>query len=233
MQILVAYAQANGAALIQCSSPDSTLDNLSYLFDRNMPAKPALEVPGARFIKADLLAEDPADGVPDRFGPVAWCPSPKRPAAVAGELLLISKVPRDKLEPPFCYRLLRVANVPTGLALRAEDGGAVAVLPAATPKWNGLRDRLLPLMTDVTANVAVQEGVMLTVSSAKARLFGLPDATAAPHGYLVAGDTVQVLDESKRPLGWVKVRYVTKSGSVIEPWVRVGDLQGPAAEPSK
>ncbi|MDP9124155.1 MAG: hypothetical protein M3N82_06085, partial [Pseudomonadota bacterium] len=57
----------------------------------------------------------------------------------------------------------------------------------------------------------------------RAPLRDVADAKAAPHGFLVAGDAVTVID---RPAsgGLVKVLYVNAKGVAIERWIGKGDI---------
>jgi hypothetical protein len=223
--ILLAWRQAGGAVLIQCETADADMDKPSFVFDRRAPGGPAYELTGMRFFQASALPELAGGGAPDTFAAHALCRRPEPPLAAPGELLLGEKVPADDPKNPYCYRLLRVSTQAGGITIRADDGDA----PKASPThagWDRLAAKMSALIPAHAEAAARQDAV---VRHAKAPLRDAPDLAAAPHGYLVQGDAVAIVDRARSADGWLKVRYVGRSGSAIERWARADDLDVAAA----
>ena len=212
--LVVAWAQAGGAMAIECWTNDAAMEQPIYVFDRRNPAGPAWDLTGIRAFSPESLpqlAHVPGDGN-DALLPACRKPSP--PLMAPGELLLTEKVPSDNERHPYCYRVLRVSTTATGVAIRADDGRAPKASPA-NPDWHELATRMAALVghADVQARARV--------TRTRAPLRDRADLKSAPHGFLVAGDMVTVLE---REGSLVKVRYVTAKGVAIERWISKDDL---------
>ena len=214
--LVIAWAQAGGAMAIECWTADAPMDQPIYVFDRHNPAGPAYDLTGIRALSPEALpqlAHVPGEGN-DALLPACRRPSP--PTMAAGELLLTEKVSSDNERHPVCYRVLRVATAPTGVAIRADDGKPPKP-GAANPDWRDLVARMSALVAQADAPAHAR------VTRSRAPLRDKPDARSAPHGFLVAGDTVIVLDRSG-PGGLVKVLYTPAKGPAIERWIAPGDI---------
>jgi len=230
--LLLAWRQAGGATLIQCETSDADMDKPSFAFNRDLPAAPAFPLTGMRFFESDVLG---GGAVSDKFAARGFCQPPKPPRVAAGELLIGEKVPSDDEKNPYCYRVLRIATTPAGVVIRADDKDSPK--PAAThAEWDALAAKMTALIRAGGGTAAAVPGAPAAagtarVTAAKAPLRDSADAGAAAHGYLVQGDEVTLLDRSRAADGWLKVRYVGKSGKAIERWIRADDLDArvPAA----
>ena len=214
--LVIAWSQAGGAMAIQCMTDAAPLDQPIHVFDRRDPRAPVYDLTGIRAFTSETLpqlAHVPGDGN-DALLPACRRPAP--PTMALGELLLTEKVPSDNERHPYCYRVLRVASGPAGIAIRADDGR-----PPQPGKpdadWNPLAAKMAALVARAEAQSRAR------VVRTRAPLRDAPDAKARPRGFLVAGDTVTVLD---RPAGGglVKVLYVTAKGMAIERWIARGDI---------
>lgn len=143
LPVLVAYSESSGATLIQCGVAHGPEDTTTYLFDRASTGGAGLELAGTRFIKPDALAQAAERGVPDRFGPVPLCARPEPAAAVAGEFVLLAKMPAPDAGGAYCYRVIHAGARDGALALRAESGEPPAAAPTAHKKWGKLAARML------------------------------------------------------------------------------------------
>ena len=219
--VLVAYSQGGGATLIQCSARTDAAGNLSYLFDRHARGSGTFELAGTRFIKPDFLAEAVVEGVPDRFGALPLCAKLAPSAAVTGEILLVSKTLKSNADGAYCYRLLRAGTASGRLTIQADSGEAPAISKTANMKWAALASRILP---HIKGNAPASAGRMARVVQVKAPLFETPDADASSRAYLVEGDSVQLLDQSKSASGWLRVRFITKAGQKIDRWIQSAAL---------
>ena len=214
--LVLAWAQAGGAMAIQCWTSDAAMDQPIHVFDRRNPAGPAYDLTGVRAFSPEALAQlahVPGDGN-DALLPA--CRKPVPPLMAPGELLLTEKVPSDNERHPYCYRVLRVATLPSGVAIRADDGRSPRA-DAANAEWRELASRMTALVAQAQADAQVRS----RVTRARAPLRDRADPKSAPHGFLVAGDVVTVLD---RVGALVKVRYVNAKGVAIERWVAKEDL---------
>ncbi len=214
--LVVAWSQAGGAIAIQCMTDVAAMDQPIHVFDRRDPDALAWDLTGIRAFTSETLpqlAHVPGEGN-DALLPACRRPTP--PTMALGELLLTEKVPSDNERHPYCYRVLRVASGPAGIAIRADDGKPPqAGKPDAD--WHDLAAKMSALVAQADAQARAH------VTRARAPLRDAPDAKAAPHGFLVAGDAVTVTD---RPAagGLVKVLYVSAKGVAIERWISKGDI---------
>jgi hypothetical protein len=224
--VLAAYSKSNGATLIQCSRLAAGEENKSFVYDRQDREVKSFEFDGGRFIRPDYLATAEEKGIPDKFGPVPLCAAKNREAAAAGELLIAEKQPSNSEDDSYCYRIHYVVAEKGSLSIRSDNGKELSPLSEkATIEWTQLRERLSPYLDREQAAVAPKED--RTVTSDKAPLFSAPDLAATSRMYLVKGDKVEVVDDSKSANGWCRVRYVTKTGKTIEKWVQERDLDTP------
>ena len=214
--LVIAWAQAGGAMAVQCMTDVAPMDQPIFVFDRRNPNALAFDLTGIRAFTSEALpqlAHVPGDGN-DALLPACRRPAP--PTMAPGELLLTEKVPSDNERHPYCYRVLRVATTPAGIAIRADDGKPPqAGQPDAD--WHDLAARMSALVAQADAQSRAR------VTRKRAPLRDAPDPKTAPHGFLVAGDSVTVLE---RPAGGalVKVLYVNAKGTAIERWIGKDDI---------
>jgi hypothetical protein len=225
--ILLAWRQAGGATLIQCETNDADMDKPSFVYNRDVPTAPAFPLTGMRFFTADTLS---AASIGDKFASRGFCKPPRPPRMAPGEILIGEKVPSDDEKNPYCYRVLRISSTPGGVAIKADDNDSPK--PEANhADWDKLAAKMSALIR-AGASAAPAAGVqpvpagaaVAHVVHARAPLHDGPDAGLAEHGWLVRGDQVTLLDRSRAADGWIKVRYVGKSGKAIDRWIRADDL---------
>jgi hypothetical protein len=85
------------------------------------------------------------------------------------------------------------------------------------PEWRELAAKMSALVAQADAGARAQ------VMRRRAPLRDTPDPKAPPHGFLVKGDVVLVL-ERNAPAGLVKVLWVDPRGAVIERWIGRDDI---------
>jgi hypothetical protein len=146
---------------------------------------------------------------------------------LSGEIVLTRKVPSNNGKSPYCALVSRVSTEDTGIAIRGNDPD-MPKADTAHGDWDKLAAAMAALIPAAGGAAPVPaagaSADTARVVHAKAPLRDAPDLGAAPHGYLVQGDAVTVLDRSRTADGWVKARYVGKGGSAIERWIRADDL---------
>jgi hypothetical protein len=223
--VLLAYSKASGATVIQCSNPSNAQDNKAFIYDRlDYRVKP-FEVLGGRFIRPDSFGEAQKNGVPDKFGPVPLCAVKDQEAPVAGELLIVQKRTNDSDSAPYCYQVNYVLAGKGSLTVRSDDGRELPALsePAAL-QWGKAGKKLAGYIDGGHSASSINAARTTLVISERAPLFLTPDSTQASKMYLVKGDKVEILDDSKLADGWCRVRYVTKTGRDIERWAQAQNL---------
>ena len=209
--LVLAWSQGGKAIAVQCMTDVAPMDQPLVVFERRNLEAPAWELTGIRaFLPETLpqLAHVPGDGN-DALLPA--CRRPNPPTMATGELLLTEKVPSDNERHPYCYRVLRVASTAAGIAIRADDGKA----PTAArmdPEWHALAAKMMAIV------MAADARTTLHVTRARAPLRDTSDPKAAPHGFLVAGDRVHVIDRDT-PSGMVRVVYENAKGISITRWI--------------
>jgi hypothetical protein len=225
--VLLAWRQAGGATLIQCVTKDAEMDKPSFIYNRDAPAAPAYAVTGMRYFDAGVLA---SGGVSDQFASRGFCKGTKPTRMAFGEILVGEKIPSGDDNDPYCYSVNRISSTPGGVIVKADDNKNPKP-EARHADWDKLAAHMTALIRAhggaapaAAAQPAPAGAAIAHVVDAKAPLRDTPDAGVAPHGYLVQGDEVSVLDRSKAAEGWLKVRYVAKSGKAIDRWVRADDL---------
>jgi len=223
--VLAAYSKSSGATLIQCSSLAAGEPNKAFIYDRHGREGTSFEFDGGRFIRPDYLVTAETQGIPDKFGRVPLCAATNREAAAAGELLIAEKQPGNSEDDSYCYRIYYIAAGKGSLSIHRDDGKELPPLAEkASVEWMPLRQKLSPYLDPEHAAVPNKPARMALITSDKAPLFSAPDLAATGRMYLVKGDKVEVVDDSKSASGWCLVRYVTKTGKTIEKWVRQQDL---------
>jgi len=224
--VLVAYSTTSGATLIQCSPSSGNEDNRTFVFDRLNGGAKSFEVQGGRFLRPTGWDQVEREGVRDVFGLVPLCPGTKRAAPGAGELILVEKHPSDSDEHPYCYSVDYVVAGSSSLTVQSDDGKELAPLSEqGSREWTPLRQKLAPYSVAAKASQPAKTGKAASVSSAKALLYLTPSKTDASKMYLIKGDQVEVIDDSKLSQGWCMIRYVTKTGKAIERWALAEDLE--------
>ena len=211
--LVIAWSQIGGAMAIQCWTDTAPEDQPLYVFDRRSPRGPAWELAGVRAFAPDSLPQlanrqrHESDAMP------VACQPPDPPAMAPGELLLTEKTASDPRHPG-CLRILRVASGAKGLAITADDGRAP--VPTREPAdWSALAARMSALAAQVDASSRAH------VTRARAPLRDAPEPRATPHGWLVKGDAVVVLE---RRASLVRVLHVGRDGKAIERWIAQGDI---------
>jgi hypothetical protein len=231
-EIILAWRQAGGATLIQCETSDAEMDKPSFIYNRDALTAPAYAVTGMRYFDAGVLA---AGGVSDQFASRDFCKGTKPARMATGEILVGEKIPSPDDDNAYCYRVIRISSTAGGVAVKADDNKNPKP-EAKHADWDRLAAHMTALIRAhagaapaaaapaAATQPAPAAAAIAHVVGAKAPLRDTPDAGVAQHGYLVQGDEVSVLDRSKAAEGWLKVRYVAKSGKAIDRWVRVDDL---------
>ncbi len=214
--LVLAWSQGGEAIAVQCMTDEAPMDQPILVFQRHDANAPAYELAGVRAFTPETLPQ--LAHVPDE-GSDALLPACRRPVPAAmapGELLLTEKVPSDNERHPYCYRVLRVASTPAGIAIRADDGQPPK--PGRMgPEWQALAAKMASLVAAADAQALAR------VARARAPLRDAPDAKARPHGFLVAGDRVRLVGRDTGA-GMVLVTYVNAKGAGITRWIAQGDL---------
>jgi len=216
--LVIAWAQAGGAMAIECWTEEAPMDQPIFVFDRRFPHGPVYEMTGIRAFEPESLPQIANPHREENDAMLFTC-QPTRPATMApGELLLTEKVPSpgDSERNPYCYRILRVATTPTGIAIRADDGHPPKPDKEA-PDWTALAAKMAAIAAKADAQSRAH------VTRARAPLRDLPDAKTPAHGFLLAGDNVIVIDRASGS-GLVKVLYVNAKGVAIERWIGKDDI---------
>jgi len=221
--LVVAWAQAGGAMAIQCWTDDAPMDQPILVFDRRTPHGPVYEMAGVRPFVPEALPQIANPHREDNDAMLLACQPPRPPRMAPGELLLTEKVPSPwhTERNPYCWRVLRVATTPAGIAIRADDGDSPRPRKEA-PEWSALAAKMSALAAQVDAQARAR------VTRARAPLRDAPDAKAPAHGWLVKGDAVVVLE--RRPAaGLAKVLYTGRDGKAIVRWITQADIAPDAA----
>ena len=214
--LVLAWSQVGGAMAVQCMTDVAPTDQPIHVFDRHDANAPAWDLAGIRAFTSETLPQlaHVPGAADDALLPA--CRRPVPPTMALGELLLTEKVPSDNERHPYCYRVLRVGPGPSGLAIRADDNKPPkADKPDAD--WHDLAARMSALVAQADAQSRAR------VTRPRAPLRDAPDAKTPPRGFLVAGDTLTVVE---RPAGGalVKVLYVNAKGVAIERWIARSDI---------
>ena len=221
--VLVAYSQNSGATLIQCSDPADPEENKAFIYDRRHSSSSSYVLSGGRFIRPDYLATAVSEGMPDKFGAVPLCAVKNRRAGATGEMLLAEKQPSGLQDAPYCYRIHYVMAGTGAVQVVGDDGHELAALPPSeVPAWTKLQHSLAPYIDPKSGTPEPTR--VASVSSDKAKLFQSASLDSRTKMYLVKGDQVEIIDDTKFNTGWCRVRYAPKTGKAIEAWIQSSDL---------
>ncbi len=224
--VLATYSTRNGATLIQCSQFTEPENNRLFIYDRQKHDGKAFEFDGGSTITAEGLAEAKTEGIPDKFASRPLCAAKGREEPGEGDLVFIEKRPNNSEDDPYCYRAYYVVAGASGLTVHSDEGKELTPLPEkGTEEWSRLRQKLEPYMAGEKAAEPAKPGKAAAVKSEKASLYMKANTSDASKMYLVKGDKVEVIDESKAGDGWFRIRFVTKSGKAIERWAQAQDLE--------
>ena len=222
--VLVAYSTANGATLIQCSKFSEPEEDRMFIYDRLNRGAKAFEFDGGKTVSAESLTKP--EGIADKFSSRPLCPAKNRKTAAEGELVFVEKQASDSQDNPYCYVVYHVVAAESGLTVRSDDGKELDPLSVkASEQWDGLKRKLAPYIAAGNPIKQLKQEVTASVKSQKASLYSAPDTATASRMYLLQGDKVEVIDDSKLKDGWCFVRYVTKTGRTIEKWAQAQDLE--------
>lgn len=145
-----------------------------------------------------------------------------------GEFLIGVKRPRpgEDPDPPYCYDLYLINGNASAWMVTSASGAALQPLsPQAFAKWKILKEKLISTIGTPPKDASASVKILGTVVSDKVPLYASPEMTALTKMYLVKGDRVDILDESKHASAWIRIRYTPKSGKPIEKWVKTGDIE--------
>jgi hypothetical protein len=220
--VLVAFSESSGATLIQCSKPD-TLDNKLFIYNRNDSSAQSYEFFGGRFIRPDYLATAAKEGIPDKFGPIPLCKADTATTSSEGKLLIAEKQTTNNEQNPYCYKIYYVTSTKADLTIKSDSGLKMSSASAkAAQKWAVMRKTVSRHIETADPTVRWHK---VTVTSAKAPLYTSPNSKATTRMYLVRGDMIEILDDSNPDRGWVRIRYITKSGKTLDSWIQSRDLE--------
>ena len=214
--LTLAWSQAGGAMSIQCWTDDAPMEQPIFVFDRRAPRGLAYELTGIRAFAPESLPQIANPRRDENDAMLLACQPPKPPVMATGELLLTERSPSSDDRHPYCYRILRVATTPAGVVIRADDGRVPRAVKDSV-EWAALAAKMSALVAKADAASHAR------VSRARAPLRDAPDPKSSPHGFLVAGDSVVVLDRSGSG-GLVKVLYLNAKGVAIERWIAGRDI---------
>jgi len=222
--VLAAYSTTSGATLIQCSKFLEAEESMLFIYDRLNREGSAFEFTGGKSISSDGLAAAQTDGIRDKFASRPLCAARERSVPAAGELIFIEKRPNGSEDNPYCYR---VYYVMAGASLKVRSDVGEELTPVSekvSRQWGAFRQKLTAYLVAEKAAAPAEAKKMASVASEKASLYSRPDLAGASRMYLVKGDKVEIVDESKVGEGWCLIHYVTKTGRTLEEWVRARDL---------
>jgi hypothetical protein len=97
-----------------------------------------------------------------------------------------------------------------------------SVSAKAAQKWANMRKAVSRYIATVEPTARLSK---VTVTSEKAPLYSSPNTDATTRMYLVRGDSIEILDDSNPDRGWVRIRYITKSGKALDRWIQSHDLE--------
>jgi hypothetical protein len=224
--VLVAYSTISGATMIQCTAATNAEDNRAFVYDRFHAEGKTFEFQGGKFIRPNAWEKVQSEGIRDRFASSPLCPGKKREEPVAGTLLIVEKHPSDSEEHPYCYGVNYVVAEGSVVTLRSDDGKELTpLLEKESERWAALERKLSPYVAGGDSSQKGKQQKTASVKSERASLYSAPNAADASKMYLVQGDRVQVIDDSKLGDGWCLIRYVTKTGKTIEKWAQAQDLE--------
>jgi hypothetical protein len=221
--VVAAYSIASGATAIECSKFLEEEDDRIFIFDRLHKGTNAFEFTGGKIISSlGLQRAAKNNQIPDKFAARPFC-TKEHPVPGAGQITFIEKLPTNNDDSPYCYRVYYVAT-DSNFEVRSAAGDELK--PASeedAKKWAPIREKLAPYLVAPKPATA-DESKTASVSSDKAVLYGSPNSDSPGRMYLVKGDKVEIVDDSRAQQGWYLIHYVARSGKSIEKWIRARDL---------
>jgi len=194
-----------------------------FIYNKNDSSVPPYEFFGGRFIRPDYLATAAKEGIPDKFGPIPLCKADAVTTLAEGKLLIAEKQTSNNEQNPYCYKINYVTSTKAGLIIKSDSGRKISSVSAkAAQKWDSMRKAVSRQIETVEPTVRLRK---VTVTSAKAPLYTSPNSDATTSMYLVRGDMIEILDDNNPDRGWIRIRYITKSGKALDSWIQSRDLE--------
>ncbi|WP_124920359.1 hypothetical protein [Burkholderia stagnalis] len=221
--IQMSWNRKSDWALLSCPCNCSEQSNKNWFVSRS-GAVIGLEV--GRYSSRSLFSSTLSPMVPDIMASHSMCKVADRKMIERSAFLLLDKRPSDKKD-PYCYDVIYVVDSDGGLDF-IENGMPIKknsrdyFLEVGDSEKSDLRSLAKKISPSwgVVADQAKEKDLAVTVK--RAYLYDQPSLQGAGKAYLIAGDRVTALGDVKN--GYVKFRYVTKKGAVIEKWLRCEDV---------
>ncbi|WP_143135964.1 hypothetical protein [Burkholderia ubonensis] len=209
--------------LLSCPCNCSEQNNKNWFVSRSGVV---IGLEAGRYSSRSLFSSTLNPMVPDIMASHSMCKPADRKMIERSAFLLLDKKPSGKRD-PYCYDVIYVVDGNGGIDF-IENGSIikksnrdyfVEVGDSERSDLRSLAKRISPSW-GVAMDQTKEKDLAITVE--RAYLYDQPSAKGAGKAYLIDGDRVKALGDAKN--GFVKFRYVTKKGVVLEKWLRCEDV---------
>ncbi|MBN3835255.1 hypothetical protein [Burkholderia sp. Ac-20344] len=219
----ISWNKKSDWTLMSCSCNCSEQSNENWFVSH---AGAVVELQVGRYFPRSFFSKSSNPTVPDIMASHSMC-KPADPRMVErSAFVLLDKRPSDRKD-PYCYDVIYAIDrgedidfMKDEILIKKSNHNYFAEVDDS--EKNNLRllaKKMAPSWVEVVDRTGEKE---LVVAVKRAYLYDQPSSQAAGKAYLIDGDKVRALGDAKN--GFIKFRYVTRKGMVLEKWLKCEDV---------
>ncbi|VWB31153.1 hypothetical protein BLA6863_01335 [Burkholderia lata] len=221
--VQMSWSRKSSWTLISCSCDCSDQNNKNWFINGDGLV---IGMGVGRYFHRSFFASGLNPMIPDIMASHSMCKPADRTMVDRSSFLLLDKRPSHKSD-PYCYDVIYISEnkknidfFEGGRVIRRSDrdyfyeigdserGDLISLVGKVFPVWSSAR------------NQAKQKSLAVLVD--RAYLYDRPFFQGDGKSYLIKGDRVNVIGSAEN--GFVKFRYITRKGRIIEKWLKCEDV---------
>lgn len=222
--IQMSWNKKSDWTLVSCSCNCSEQNNNNWFVNHDGEV---IGLGAGRYFPRSFFSPNLNPMVPDIMASHSMCKPADRKMIGRSVFLLLDKRPSNEEKDPYCYDTIYVVDeggainfIENNKVIKkndrsyfsevkgAEKNDLISLVKKIPPSWKAVADQ-------------IKEKDFVVVAE-RAYLYDQPSPQGVGRAYLIAGDKVKALGDPEG--GYVKFRYVTKKGVVIEKWLKCDDI---------
>ncbi|NTY41194.1 hypothetical protein [Burkholderia diffusa] len=219
----MSWSKKSDWTLLSCSCNCSEQSNKNWFVSR---AGVVIGLDVGRYFQSSFFSQTLNPTVPDIMASHSMCKPADRKKIGQSAFLLLDKRPSNEKD-PYCYDVIYAVDggvdinfIENGAFLKKSDRDYFfAVDDSEKSDLRSLAKRISPSWS---VEVDQTREKSLAVTAERAYLYDEPSPQGAGKAYLIDGDRVKVLGRANN--GFLKFRYITKKGVVLEKWMKCEDV---------
>lgn len=222
--IQMSWNKKSDWTLVSCSCNCSEQNNNNWFVNRDGVV---IGLEAGRYFPRAFFSSNLNPMVPDIMGSHSMCKPADKKMIGRSVFLLLDKKPSNEEKDPYCYDTIYVVDeggvinfIENNKVIKKNDRSYFSEVGGGEKNdLISLVKKIPPSWKVVTDQINERDFVVVTE---RAYLYDQPSAQGMGKAYLIAGDKVRTLGDPEG--GYIKFRYVTKKGVVIERWLKCDDI---------